>query len=119
MFVNFTNHPSEKWSEQQHDAALAIGEEICDLPFPAVGPYATHEEIQALANTYADKIQRMNPDAVLCQGEFTLTFAVVTLLKANGISVLAASSERVVTETVEDGVTKKNIEFHFASFRRY
>lgn len=37
MFINFTNHSSEKWSGEQRMAAERYGE-IVDIPFPSVPP---------------------------------------------------------------------------------
>ena len=37
MFVNFSNHPSSLWSENQRKEAEKYGE-IVDLKFPSVNP---------------------------------------------------------------------------------
>ena len=87
VFVNFSNHPSAGWGREQAEAASRYGQ-LIDLPFPA---------------------------AVLCQGEFCLTFLVVSALKAQGITVLAACSERIVTERGN----KKEVTFQFERFRKY
>lgn len=68
-----------------------------------------------LARDYYNKIIVYHPCAVMCQGEFTLCFQVVELLKQAGIPVLAACSERRVTE--KDG--KKIVEFEFQQYREY
>ena len=48
MFINFSNHPSQIWSREQTDAARGYGA-IVDVPFPAVPPDASEEEIQGMA----------------------------------------------------------------------
>lgn len=48
-FVNFTNHPSSQWEEKQRKAA----------------------------QQYVEKIMKLKPRFVLCQGEFCLTFKTV------------------------------------------
>ena len=66
------------------------------------------------------RILMQKPAAVLCQGEFTLAFAVTERLKAAGVVVLAASSDRVIeTEADENGETRKVSVFRFTRFRRY
>lgn len=119
MFINFTNHPSEKWSAEQLADAAKYGE-IMDIPFPTVDVYLTKPQIQKMAAQYADDIAKLSPAAVLCQGEMTLTYAVVSLLKAKGITVLCACTEREVTQllTVGGDTVKKSV-FTFACFREY
>ena len=114
FFINFSNHPSEKWEEKQMAASQEYGE-IMDYPFPAVPAMASKFEVERLAEDCVEKIRKCNPAAVLCQGEFTLTYQVVTRLKACGILVLAACSERKVIE--EKGI--KVVEFQFQQYREY
>ena len=40
-FVNLTNHPSAQWEPEQTEAALALAEQIEDVPFPIVPPEAS------------------------------------------------------------------------------
>jgi hypothetical protein len=119
MLVNFTNHPSEKWSAEQLRAAEEYGE-ISDLPFPAVDPAASEEEVEAAAEQYADTIASLAPTAVLCQGEFTLCYSVVRKLGARGIRAFAACSKRdVIERETEEGNTEKLAVFRFVRFRDY
>jgi len=118
MFINFTNHPSEKWSKDQLAAAQQYGE-IVDMPFPSIDPSASRDNVLTMATDYAQRIAAMSPNAVLCQGEFTFVFAVVIELKKIGVRVFAACSERCIREYVEDGISKKVAEFKFVRFREY
>ncbi len=119
MFVNFSNHPSSKWSEAQAQAAAQWGE-IVDYPFPNVTAKTSEEEIRSLADRVVCDIAALKPDAVMCQGEFTLTFSVVERLKEQGILTLAACSERVVEEHIgENGEYEKAAVFRFVRFREY
>lgn len=118
MFINFSNHPSAQWPQAQTTAALAYGE-IIDIPFPAVPSDATTDDICNMADEFTGLIMQHNPDAVMCQGEFTLAFAIVSQLISRGITVLAACSERKVVEVTENGITKKNAYFEFKRFREY
>lgn len=119
MFINCSNHKSKFWDDDQIKAAEKWGE-IKDYLFPIVPPKATEEEVDALANKVVEELMSMKPDAVMCQGEFTLTFAVATKLKENGIEVVSACSERQTIERqLEDGSTEKRAKFHFVKFRKY
>lgn len=56
----------------------------------------------------------------MCQGEFTLTYAIVTRLKKNGITVFAACSRRGTEEIRNaDGSTQKKVLFSFERFREF
>lgn len=113
-FINFSNHPSELWQESQVKAAEEFGT-VIDLPFPAVDEFGDEAYIEQMAEEYVEKILDYEPVAVLCQGEFCLTYAVISKLKEKGIIVLAACSKRVVEENKEG----KTSIFVFQRFRRY
>jgi hypothetical protein len=118
MFINFSNHGSCGWSKAQIDKALEYGR-IVDLHFPEVPADATSDYIKETASQYTNLILSKAPKAVMCQGEFTLTYATVSALKNHGITVLAACSDREVEEKTENGVTNKSIVFEFVQFREY
>lgn len=114
IFVNFTNHPSELWSQIQKDTAQKYGK-IVDIPFPNVNPKGSREDVLELAESSVNKIVKLDPCAVLCQGEFCLAYQVIRKLQENGILVLAACSERKV---IENG-NQKQVTFEFEQFREY
>lgn len=114
VFVNFTNHPSDKWSREQFAAATQYGR-VVDLPFPQVDPAATEEDVKKLADEYVKKILALRPTAVLCQGEFTLCYNVITMLKEQGVPAFAACSRRIVEEEGDTRVAK----FVFEGLRAY
>lgn len=119
MFINFSNHGSSFWSEEQINAASEYGE-IRDIQFPNVAPEANEEDIAALASDCVKNIMALNPQAVMCQGEYTLTFAVVSELMKSGVICLSACTKRITTETVlPDGTTKKDSVFKFEKFRKF
>lgn len=119
FFVNFTNHPSERWDEEQKESALKYGE-IVDIPFPPVNAMANEVEVHDLAEEYVRKIMEKDPCAVLCQGEFCLAYQVINMLKERNITVLAACSERNVTEhNVQGKEVKKEVIYQFRRFRKY
>ena len=119
MFINFTNHKSDLWSREQHKAVEMYGEMI-DIPFPSVDPNFDSDKIGKLADEYAVMICGYKPDAVLVQGEMTLSYAVISKLLGLGINVLCATTERVVSTHIgQDGETVKVSEFRFVRFRSY
>lgn len=113
-FINFTNHPSDRWEEAQRERAMEYGE-IWDMAFPAVDPYQDEQYIRRLAEIYVNRIMELSPRAVLCQGEFTLAYQVISRLLEKGVTVLAACSERRVRETDQG----KEVIFTFYRFRKY
>lgn len=114
-FINFSNHPSDLWSEAQTDAALSYATRIVDLPFPQVDPTMDEQAIDDFAQSKAEEILSMRPAAVMCQGEFGLSYAVIRRLLDAGIVVLYACSERKVH--VNGNV--KSVQFDFVRFRRF
>lgn len=119
MFVNCSNHASDLWEEVQKQAAEKWGK-IIDYPFPNVSPEADTEEIHVLARQVVEEIMKLHPQAVMCQGEWTLSYEIIRQLKQRGIYVAAACSKRIVTEKQrEDGSTEKCSLFRFVQFREY
>ena len=119
MFINLTNHPSANWSCLQREEALRFGK-IVDMPFPVILPNASSVEVQLLAETYVSKVmeEMMQEQCIVVHimGEMTFTYKVVSLLKEEGITCLASTTERnVIIEP--DG--KKISEFTFVQFREY
>lgn len=121
MFVNVSNHPSSRWSDDQREAALTLGGEIRDVQFPNVPPMATNDDVLDMAFDLVDdlfhEIGAGQGDVVMVQGEFSLTIAVVNRLHAYGIKCVVACSEREVVETVANGETTKTAVFKFRQFR--
>lgn len=117
VFLNLSNHPSVQWEAPQLAAAREYGI-IEDMPFPAISPDATNEELMELAEKTAKKILQKVEDTqvtVHVMGEMTFTYRLVSLLKAEGITCVASTTERIVEE--KDGL--KTSEFRFVKFREY
>ena len=89
--------------------------QIIDIPFPSVDSNGDESYIKETGNKMIERIMSYHPKAVLCQGEFTLAYYIISELMRNGIIVLAACSNRNVKE---DG-NKKIVEFNFVRFRSY
>jgi hypothetical protein len=120
MLLNLTNHPVKNWGTDQLSAAVSQWKEVSDFPFPAVNTSWDTEDIAQRAERIAEQILSCKPDAVLCQGEMTLCFALIQRLQQHGIPVCAAVSDRVVKEALlPDGTVKKEVSFRFVKFRNY
>lgn len=121
-FINFSNHVHAKWQKEQLDESKKIGEteNIIDISFPIIGPAWNEKQVLDTAEKCVDEILSYKPSAVMCQGEFGLTYTVVNLLKSKGILVVYACSKRNVKEEVqEDGSVKKEAIFQFVRYREY
>ena len=124
MLINFTNHPSDKWSEAQMKAAKEKYGYVVDYKFPEVPPEADEEEIKKLADKYFRMItaafdscaNEPFPIAVHIQGEFTLVYRLVSLLKSSDIKCIASTTRRIVQEN-DDGT--RTYRFEFVRFREY
>lgn len=118
-FVNFSNHSSTMWNKEQREAAEKWGL-LVDVPFPSISAEAGEEEIELIAGKCIDSIMRYKPKAVMCQGEFTLVYAVVSELRKRGITVVSACSNRTAVEKIlPDGSSQKFSVFEFVRFREY
>lgn len=116
MFINLTNHPSENWSEEQLEATRQYGE-IVDLSFPNIEPFFTTKDIEELADIMVGAIKRLDANPIVhVMGEMTFTYAIVSRLKAFGITCVASTTERNI-KMMPDG--KKISEFKFVQFRKY
>lgn len=128
MFINYSNHPSASWAEEQSAAAKSYGK-IYDVAFPEVSVATSEKEIEKLAEEQLERLQKiteengcnLNQTVIMCQGEFSLTYAVITRLKKNypGCKVVCAISRREVVEEQKDGCNVKTVRFRFCGFREY
>ena len=120
MLLNLTNHPVNHWPDAQRAEADRRWGEIIALPFPAVDPEAPICAVSAQARDIVQEAAARQPDAVLCQGEMTMTMALVLYFQLEGIPTYAACSRREVTEQKTlDGSVRKVSCFRFVTFREY
>jgi len=121
MFINLTNHPSEKWGEKQLSEAIALGGKIVDMPFPQIDPKATTLDIEKLASSYIAKCLDVDTNfKVLIQGEFTFVYNFVTFARNLSKGCYTATTERKAFEYINDkGEVIKTSIFEFVQFREY
>lgn len=118
MFINFSNHPCAQWSKKQIKEAEKYGK-ITDIEFPKITPETSEKQIEELSAEYAQKIINMKPAAVMCQGEYSLTFSVVLKLLYANILVVCACTEKCDICTHDGTGTKTESLFSFVKFRKY
>jgi hypothetical protein len=119
MFINLTNHPSSGWSEEQLKAAHQYSDHVCDMKFPDIKPEYSTAMVKKFANVMVEIITttcKSEKPVVHIMGEMTYTYHVVSLLKEQGITCVASTTERIV-KMMPDG--KKVSEFKFVQFREY
>jgi len=115
MFLNLSNHPSNRWSDKQLTSAQFYGE-LHDLPFPNIPPAASSEEVEQMAEIYKNKVIELAPKVVHLMGEMTFTACLLRKLQAQGFHCVASTTERVVLEETDGSKTFK---FNFVQFRTY
>lgn len=118
LLVNFSNHPLESWEDEQKKAAKEYGE-LVDVPFPAIDPEADEIYINSLAEQYSEQLLAYAKDyhlTVHVMGEMTFVYRVVSLIKEQGVTCIASTTERDA-EMTNDG--RKVSDFQFVKFRRY
>ena len=121
MFVNLSNHPSATWPANQTQAALALGAPIVDLDFPQVDPGLEGEPFHRLAAATAAAVLATGAQTAMVQGEHTLVYTVVGLLRKAGVRCVAATSHRDSTTTspAADQSVQKTSVHRFQTFREY
>ena len=120
MFINLSNHSSKNWSDKQIQEAQKYGR-IVDIPFPAVNIDWDTNDYNNLADEYTEKVLRLDENiTVMVQGEFALTYKIVSRLMSAGIRCLAAVTKREAVETVDnEGCSVKTSVFKFEKFMEY
>lgn len=122
IFVNVSNHPSIRWSDDQRNAALKIADTIVDVPFPNVP--ADETRVTGIAHGIIDSVysvikgRQPKDTTVMVAGELSVSFYAIQSLLNRGFKVVVACSDRVSEEQVQpDGSTKKVAVFKFVQFR--
>ena len=123
VFLNLSNHPIATWSQEQLDAAQALGfGEPAEINggMPLVPPELDAAGGALMAESIAQLARAEGAGAAVVAGDFTLTFALVQALKSRGVRCYATTSERKVQEYVAaNGETIKSAVFRFVRFREY
>ncbi len=121
LLINLSNHPYEQWDITQKQAAQAFGTCV-DLPFPAVDPAGDEQYITQLAEEYRRHVHQLAETSVAgsvtvhLMGEMTFTYALLQMLREDGVPCIASTTERMSTDL---GNGQKEMRFVFVRFRNY
>ncbi len=118
--VNLSNHPSNKWTDEQKKGYAVIH----DIPFPNIAPTMWENELDELVTEYTmsivDIVNKNHEIGiqtdVMIMGEMVFTYRLVSALKLRGIICLASTSERNVEEKPNG---EKIVRFTFRGWRAY
>lgn len=119
MLINLSNHPSEKWDENQKNTAEQMFGNVVDMPFPTVDPQGDEAYVYNLADDFVQRILNLNIDdkvVVHIMGEMNFTYVVVSMLKQFDIECVASTTMRYVSENKKG---EKIVTFEFEQFRKY
>lgn len=119
LLINLSNHPLEKWSEAQVAAAKLQFVELVDLPHPNIPPEWELEEVDALAQEYAQKCFALANGSAFSahiMGELTFCLCVIQHLQLQNIVCIASTTDRIVEEEA-NGIKRST--FQFVRFRPY
>lgn len=117
--INISNHPSSGWSEDQR----AGWDKIVDIPFPPVSPESDFHEVKLLAQEITDKVAQISNAEegiyIMIQGEYSLSYAVFSMLKElKKYKFVVPTTARVVEEKARpDGTVEKVSVFRFIRWR--
>ena len=115
MLINLSNHPFDKWTATQQEAARNQYSTIVDIPFPQIDPASSTDQLRMLVDDYVLQIRRMPPATVHVMGELCFIYLFVQQCREIGIPCVASTTHRIVEEV--DG--KKVVQFQFIQFRPY
>jgi hypothetical protein len=123
LFLNLSNHPMVKWTEEQIAATreLGLGEPAeLEEGMPLVPPGDDASAILQLARDVAERAAAAGAAGAFVATDFTLTLALVVELQRRGIRCFAATTERVSKDIAgPDGSVERVSNFRFVRWREY
>lgn len=128
MLINLSNHPIEKWSQVQINAAIALFGELKDYQdadnktFPNIPPEWNSTQVAIKAQEVFMDIINQNLQiakednlSILIAGELSFIIYFNTICQSNSVPLYVATSER---NTIENADGTKTVHFIFNQFRR-
>ena len=109
--------------EQEEDARENLKIEkfvnIADAKWSDIDPF--EKSVVNVINIYKDRLtQQANAgDVLLVQGDFGATYNMIKFAKNMGLTVIYATTKRIVSEYIENGKVVTKREFKHARFREY
>jgi hypothetical protein len=123
LFINYSNHPTSKWSEGQLNAAKEMADRVVDEPFPQINPEATEFDIVDLVKSEINRLFQTysgyDEFVIHIAGEMTFVAYFVSQINkwwaANAICITSTTKRDVMENS--DG--SKTVKFGFVRFRQY
>ena len=110
-------------SEQEEDARKNLNVDkfinIADARWSDIDP--SEKSIIEFVEAYKDKLKKQakSGDVLLVQGDFGATYNMIRFAKNMGLIAVYATTNRIVSERVENGKIVIKREFKHARFREY
>ena len=123
MKILFTLINHTLTSEQEEDARKNLNVDkiinIADAMWSDIDP--SEKSIIKFVETYKDKLKKQAKagDVLLVQGDFGATYNMIRFAKNMGLIAVYATTNRIVSEQVENGKVVIKREFKHARFRDY
>jgi len=124
-FINFSNHPTNKWDEKQLGKAKEFGE-IVDVPFPNIPPEFSHEDVRELiSNALGAGLFYYNSEGECNVQRKNVTLHVMGEMAGFFEAVIFAFTSRVFDRVVVSTTNRRVVEkdgvkvsiFEFVKFR--
>ena len=92
---------------------------IADAKWSDIDPF--EKSVLNIVNIYKDRLmqQASTGDVLLVQGDFGATYNMIKFAKNMGFTVVYATTNRIVSEYIENGKVVTKREFKHARFREY
>ena len=110
-------------SEQEEDARKNLNVDkfinIADARWSDIDP--SEKSVIEFVEAYKDKLKKQakSGDVLLVQGDFGATYNMIRFAKNMGLIAVYATTNRIVSEQVENGKVVIKREFKHARFREY
>lgn len=120
-FFTLMNHTLT--SEQEEDARKNLNVDkfinITDARWSDIDP--SEKSVIEFVEAYKDKLKKQakSGDVLLVQGDFGATYNMIRFAKNMGLIAVYATTNRIVSERVENGKIVIKREFKHARFREY
>jgi hypothetical protein len=123
VFINYSNHPTSKWSSDQLNAAKEMADRVIDESFPQINPEATEFDVVDLAKSEINRLFQTysgyDEFIIHIAGEMTFVAYFVSQINkwwaANAICITSTTKRDVMENS--DG--SKTVKFGFVRFRQY
>lgn len=123
LFINYSNHPTSKWSEEQLNAAKEMADRVVDESFPQINPEATEFDVIDLAKSEINRLFQTysgyDEFVIHIAGEMTFTAYFVSQINKWWAADAICITSTTKRDVVENSDGSKTVKFGFVRFRQY